>query len=273
LPDTSKPGAVVDVPTALPHGTAALVTSPASGDKASAVPVDVDTPHSVQVDTSSLAQEKEPETLPKVVESPESPAGVSEHAQISAPGSSRHPPDPMAMTPSPADKPGSIPPHSFELESETAAMPGLATASEPGGLSSEERSAVQVPRASPAQAIGTEPSAPETGYEDLPCDPDRRFVFTHPSVPGVLELVDCLPGGSGAGPLNALPLTNRLVLLVQYHLNDLGYVAGPTDGIIGPRTRDAIRRFQLNEGRRATGVIDYNLLRDLQRVRSASFRR
>ena len=60
-------------------------------------------------------------------------------------------------------------------------------------------------------------------------------------------------------------------LTKQYEKDgDLGYDPGPTDGLIGPRTREAIRRFQLSEGRRTTGMIDYELLRDLDTLRNES---
>jgi peptidoglycan hydrolase-like protein with peptidoglycan-binding domain len=94
--------------------------------------------------------------------------------------------------------------------------------------------------------------------------------LTHPDVQETLRLVDCRPTASGAEPLKAPPLTNLLVLLVQHYLNDLGYDAGPTDGLIGPRTRKAIRRLQSNAGRQSSGTIDFEVLRDLQRLQNAS---
>ena len=118
-----------------------------------------------------------------------------------------------------------------------------------------------------------ETSGPGLGSEELTCDPDRRFVFSHPDVPEALRLVDCLRSESGAKPLDAPPLTNQLVLILQHTLNDLGFDAGPTDGLIGPRTREAIRRFQLSESRSTTGMIDYELLRDLDTLRNESIPR
>jgi len=67
--------------------------------------------------------------------------------------------------------------------------------------------------------------------------------------------------------LDAPELTNSLVRLVQRHLNDQGFDAGRDDGLIGPRTRAAIRRFQAARGLKTTGMIDFVLLDRLQDAR------
>jgi formate hydrogenlyase subunit 3/multisubunit Na+/H+ antiporter MnhD subunit len=185
-----------------------------------------------------------------------------------------------------------IPPPITDVESTSAreetpeSFPGVLDAQElPAGAPESEEIAASASHgslesAAPPVAPDTSlPSSDETRASepgprtaDPPCDPDRRFVLRHPNVPEALRLVDCLRSESGATPLDAPPVTNQLVLLVQCHLNDLGYDAGPTDGLIGPRTREAIRRFQHAEGRRTTGTISYELLRDLLRVRNESTR-
>ncbi len=48
------------------------------------------------------------------------------------------------------------------------------------------------------------------------------------------------------------PAHDSVVATIQNDLNRLGYAAGPADGVIGPRTGDAIRRYQR----------DHNLLID-----------
>jgi localization factor PodJL len=53
------------------------------------------------------------------------------------------------------------------------------------------------------------------------------------------------------------------VTAVQVALNALGFEAGPADGVIGPSTRDAIRRFQEAKGLSVTGNIDKPLVRTL----------
>jgi len=54
--------------------------------------------------------------------------------------------------------------------------------------------------------------------------------------------------------------TKTLVAKAQSLLNRLGYQPGPADGVIGPRTRDAVRAFQRKEGMPETGVIDPKLV-------------
>ena len=50
---------------------------------------------------------------------------------------------------------------------------------------------------------------------------------------------------------------------VQRELASLGFYAGPIDGIIGPATRAAIRRYQAKHGLPVTGFIDRKLIRSL----------
>ncbi|WP_170984594.1 peptidoglycan-binding protein [Rhodoligotrophos defluvii] len=51
--------------------------------------------------------------------------------------------------------------------------------------------------------------------------------------------------------------------LVQESLAKLGYDVGPVDGLAGPKTREALRAFAADEGRRGGGEIDDALLSDL----------
>lgn len=50
---------------------------------------------------------------------------------------------------------------------------------------------------------------------------------------------------------------------VQTALNGLGFDAGPADGVLGDKTREAIRAFQTYRGLPASGVIDAMLAREL----------
>lgn len=43
---------------------------------------------------------------------------------------------------------------------------------------------------------------------------------------------------------------------VQTKLNALGYAPGPADGMMGNKTRKAIKRFQKSRGLKATGTLD-----------------
>jgi peptidoglycan hydrolase-like protein with peptidoglycan-binding domain len=46
------------------------------------------------------------------------------------------------------------------------------------------------------------------------------------------------------------------VRLLQQRLRNAGFMPGPIDGILGPKTRQAIRRFQEAHGLRATGRLN-----------------
>jgi peptidoglycan hydrolase-like protein with peptidoglycan-binding domain len=46
----------------------------------------------------------------------------------------------------------------------------------------------------------------------------------------------------------------------QQALNDKGYDAGPVDGILGPKTKAALQKFQKDQGMQATGRLDSNTI-------------
>ena len=50
----------------------------------------------------------------------------------------------------------------------------------------------------------------------------------------------------------------------QSLLAELGYVTGPADGMMGPKTREAIRNFQQMAGLNITGQVDNELLKTLE---------
>lgn len=52
----------------------------------------------------------------------------------------------------------------------------------------------------------------------------------------------------------------RFVRDAQQALRDLGYEPGPIDGVLGPRTRTALMRYQHAEGLPATGRLDTETL-------------
>jgi tellurite resistance protein len=52
----------------------------------------------------------------------------------------------------------------------------------------------------------------------------------------------------------------------QEQLNALGYDAGPADGLIGPRTRQALRDFQSSVGLPPSGVLDADTLQALAHI-------
>ncbi len=58
----------------------------------------------------------------------------------------------------------------------------------------------------------------------------------------------------------------RAVRRLQSALNELGYQAGEPDGIFGPRTLRALRRFQRDAGLRADGIAGAKTLQALNRA-------
>jgi localization factor PodJL len=72
-------------------------------------------------------------------------------------------------------------------------------------------------------------------------------------------------GGWGAAPARSATVgdTGNLVSQAQALLAKLGFDAGPPDGVAGPKTRDAVRAFQRQEGLPVTGEIDANLVHAL----------
>jgi membrane-bound lytic murein transglycosylase B len=80
------------------------------------------------------------------------------------------------------------------------------------------------------------------------------------------HLADRIAGAGGLKnppPENAPTLSRDNVLQLQSALNDRGYDAGEQDGILGPDTRSAIRRYQASEGLIADGFPGTELLQRL----------
>src|SRR3546814_13088160 len=65
-------------------------------------------------------------------------------------------------------------------------------------------------------------------------------------------------------PISARPAPDATVQAIQRKLNELGYSAGPADGLMGRGTRAAIIAFQQVRGLAATGVADQALLLQLR---------
>jgi len=62
----------------------------------------------------------------------------------------------------------------------------------------------------------------------------------------------------------------RLVSAVQLELIRIGYLGGRADGVLGPRTSGAIRRFESTSGLPVDGTPSWPLLRRLRATASAS---
>ena len=78
------------------------------------------------------------------------------------------------------------------------------------------------------------------------------------------------PGQQSAVPRSSGPTAaDKRIANVQRDLAALGYDPGPVDGILGPKTRSAIRAFQGREKRPVTGVVSEELAAALQSVSGA----
>jgi peptidoglycan hydrolase-like protein with peptidoglycan-binding domain len=67
------------------------------------------------------------------------------------------------------------------------------------------------------------------------------------------------PGDASARPLAPAvppPSGASRVQQAQAHLKAAGFDPGPADGTLGPKTRDALRRYQRTKGLQATGELD-----------------
>jgi hypothetical protein len=78
-----------------------------------------------------------------------------------------------------------------------------------------------------------------------------------------------MPTGWSAGPVQrwsgySRPGGSRRVRELQRRLNRLGYEAGPVDGLFGPRTERATRRFQARHGLRVDAIAGPRTLRVLR---------
>lgn len=72
--------------------------------------------------------------------------------------------------------------------------------------------------------------------------------------------------GSQSAPEPSRHIPDSTVKAVQQKLKELGYNAGPADGVMGRGTRAAILNFQQDRGLAATGVADQALLLQLQQA-------
>jgi hypothetical protein len=94
------------------------------------------------------------------------------------------------------------------------------------------------------------------------------LVVTALSLLGGCTLSD-LPWNAPAGEVSRGAETGRkqdpaLVTRAQRLLNELGYKAGPADGVAGPKTRQAVRAYQKKSGLPADGQLSAALLRRLE---------
>lgn len=94
----------------------------------------------------------------------------------------------------------------------------------------------------PAALAAPSPSAPDAAAPPAPAAPARSGPA--PGAP---------PDGMG---LAVESPSGRRVQTAQAAIQRLGYDPGPLDGVLGPRTRNAILRFQRAQHLRLTGLLD-----------------
>jgi peptidoglycan hydrolase-like protein with peptidoglycan-binding domain len=88
--------------------------------------------------------------------------------------------------------------------------------------------------------------------------------------PAAHEPASAMPEGWSAGPVHRWTGYHRAggsrrVRELQRRLNRLGYRAGPVDGLFGPRTERATRRFQRRHGLRVDAIAGPRTLTALRR--------
>lgn len=84
---------------------------------------------------------------------------------------------------------------------------------------------------------------------------------------GVALLAQQLDGGpavQAAWPRDLQPLSRSQTRALQTALNERGFDSGTPDGLMGPATRDAVRRYQRSAGRVPDGYPTLELLQGLQ---------
>ena len=76
-----------------------------------------------------------------------------------------------------------------------------------------------------------------------------------------------IPGKGKGNDSSFLHADDNLVKSFQHRLNKLGFRAGRVDGVVGPRTMEAIERFQSSQGIPVTGVIDRKTKATLEAIK------
>jgi hypothetical protein len=72
------------------------------------------------------------------------------------------------------------------------------------------------------------------------------------------------PGVQAPWPRDLPALTRSQLLALQTALNERGFASGTADGVVGPATRDALRRYQRSIGVPADGYPTLEMLQRLQ---------
>jgi Putative peptidoglycan binding domain len=121
--------------------------------------------------------------------------------------------------------------------------------------------------------IGTLANGQSTGPASEGEDPWERAKkpFTGSREGGAPHSPEILVGSAGGAPASpeVLQMDQKQVWQVQQQLKAAGYDPGAVDGILGPRTKAALRQFQRAYGLQHTGQLDDATLRELAALESA----
>jgi peptidoglycan hydrolase-like protein with peptidoglycan-binding domain len=91
-----------------------------------------------------------------------------------------------------------------------------------------------------------------------------------PSAPGGITAFAPVPAERPATATATVPLRDQLVMDLQRELAQRGYYDGAVDGLIGPRTQQAIRDFEQQNGLKPTGIPSEALLARVLQSRARS---
>ena len=92
-----------------------------------------------------------------------------------------------------------------------------------------------------------------------------------PSAPGATTPPQTRPQPAPPAPLRPQPPEpppaiddNMTTFELQERLNQLGYKLGTVDGVIGPRTVEALKKYQSDNSLPATGTLDIQTIKKLR---------
>jgi hypothetical protein len=175
----------------------------------------------------------------------------------------------ITMAPAPI-----VPPSRAYDATTHSAQPGQALAELTSLQTTGPRFAVPAPIARPAfTAVAAVPTPAPVPRAAIPSALVQRAVETIAvSDPIGALLAPVVRPNPTAGTNQPLPRAaatrsaQPVVAAVQAVLADMGYQPGSIDGVIGPSTEEAIRRFQLRRALEPNGQITTDLLEEIQRV-------
>ena len=100
---------------------------------------------------------------------------------------------------------------------------------------------------------------------------DGPYRCARPRTPGIRPLlpVHCAEARSGSVDIGSFPAPQAEVKLIQSALDKAGVTPGPIDGILGPRTRDALIRWNQQTERHWAPILTYETLCPLIETRRA----